>query len=47
VRSFAVAVFPQTWEMLLGSVLLISILFLPEGLGSIVLRWRRTQAGAP
>ena len=47
VRSFAVAVFPQTWEMLLGSVLLITILFLPEGLGSIVLRWRRTQAGAP
>ena len=47
VRSFAVAVLPETWEIILGSVLLITILFLPEGLGSIVLRWRRARIGAP
>jgi branched-chain amino acid transport system permease protein len=41
VRSFAVDVMPQLWQMTLGSVLLLTILFLPEGLGSLVSRLRR------
>jgi ABC-type branched-subunit amino acid transport system permease subunit len=41
VRSFAVDVMPQFWQMTLGSVLLLTILFLPEGLGSLVSRLRR------
>ena len=48
VRSFAFAVLPQLWQMLLGSALLLTILFLPQGLGSLImrLRWRR-RAEAP
>ena len=40
-RSFAVDVMPQLWQMTLGSVLLLTILFLPEGLGSLVSRLKR------
>ncbi len=42
-RSLAYALMPQLWQMTLGSVLLITILFLPDGLGSLVsrLRWRK------
>jgi len=41
-------VLPQLWQMLLGSALLLTILFLPQGLGSLImrLRWRR-RAEAP
>ena len=48
VRSFAFAMLPQLWQMLLGSVLLLTILFLPQGLGSLItrLRWRRKVGGA-
>ena len=48
VRSFAFAVSPQLWQMLLGSVLLVTILFLPQGLGSLFSRLgRRGHAEAP
>jgi ABC-type branched-subunit amino acid transport system permease subunit len=40
-RSLAYDVFPQFWQMTLGSVLLLTILFLPEGLGSLFYRLRR------
>jgi ABC-type branched-subunit amino acid transport system permease subunit len=40
VRSFAVVALPGLWQMILGSVLLLTILFLPEGLGSLVSRLR-------
>jgi ABC-type branched-subunit amino acid transport system permease subunit len=43
VRSFAFAMLPQLWEMLLGSILLVTILFLPQGLGSLFARLRRRQ----
>lgn len=48
VRSFAVDVMPGLWQMTLGSVLLLTILFLPDGLGSLV-AWlkRRGEAKAP
>lgn len=44
VRSFAVDLVPGEWQMILGSVLLLTILFLPEGLGSLVSRLRRRKA---
>jgi ABC-type branched-subunit amino acid transport system permease subunit len=48
VRSFAYAFIPQFWQMTLGTVLLLTILFLPDGLGSLVSRLkRRWQARAP
>jgi ABC-type branched-subunit amino acid transport system permease subunit len=47
IRSFAFAVLPQLWQMLLGSVLLLTILFLPQGLGSLITRLpRRRKAEA-
>ena len=48
VRSFAFAILPGLWQLILGSALLLTILFLPEGLGSIVKRLRRRrQAETP
>jgi ABC-type branched-subunit amino acid transport system permease subunit len=48
VRSFAFDVMPQLWQMTLGSVLLLTILFLPDGLGSLLARLRRRgEAKAP
>jgi ABC-type branched-subunit amino acid transport system permease subunit len=43
VRSFAFAILPGLWQLILGSALLLTILFLPEGLGSIVKRLRRRR----
>jgi ABC-type branched-subunit amino acid transport system permease subunit len=40
-RSIAVDLFPGTWQIILGSALLLTILFLPEGLGSVFHRLRR------
>jgi branched-chain amino acid transport system permease protein len=48
VRSLAFDVMPRFWQMSLGSVLLLTILFLPDGLGSLVTRFtRRREAKAP
>jgi ABC-type branched-subunit amino acid transport system permease subunit len=41
VRSVAVTLVPGEWQMILGTVLLLTILFLPEGLGSLVSIFRR------
>jgi branched-chain amino acid transport system permease protein len=41
VRSFAVDAMPSLWQMTLGSVLLLTILFLPDGLGSLVGRLKK------
>jgi ABC-type branched-subunit amino acid transport system permease subunit len=47
-RSFASALLPDFWQAILGSVLLLTILFLPGGLGSIRLgRTGRTPASPP
>jgi branched-chain amino acid transport system permease protein len=40
-RSFAVDAMPGLWQMTLGTVLLLTILFLPEGLGSVFTRLRK------
>ncbi len=41
VRSFSSAYFPNTWQMVLGIFLLLVILFLPNGLGSLLERLQR------
>ena len=47
VRSFAVDIMPGLWQMTLGTVLLLTILFLPEGLGSLATRWRKREGAKP
>ena len=43
VRSFSSQYFPNTWQGALGIFLLLIILFLPEGLGSLMRRpWPRS-----
>jgi branched-chain amino acid transport system permease protein len=44
VRTFAIQEAPHTWQMMLGGVLLILIIFLPKGLWSLV--GKRRNAGA-
>ena len=46
VRSIAVDLVPGEWQMILGTVLLLTILFLPEGLGSLIGRLRRGKGAA-
>ena len=41
VRSFSSAYFPNTWQMALGIFLLVVIRFLPRGIGSLWLDWRK------
>jgi ABC-type branched-subunit amino acid transport system permease subunit len=45
VRSIAVDLVPEAWQLILGTVLLLTILFLPEGLGSLYARLRRRKVG--
>jgi hypothetical protein len=46
VRSFSSQYFPNTWQGALGVFLLLIILFLPGGLGSLPLRLRQSQSRA-
>ncbi|MBZ0089912.1 MAG: branched-chain amino acid ABC transporter permease, partial [Thermoanaerobaculia bacterium] len=46
-RSIAVALLPGAWQLILGSVLLITILFVPDGLGSLFMRKTRGKEGEP
>jgi branched-chain amino acid transport system permease protein len=41
IRSIAIDLLPGFWQLILGSALLLTILFLPEGLGSLFYRLRR------
>jgi ABC-type branched-subunit amino acid transport system permease subunit len=43
VRSIAVDIAPNTWQIILGTALLLTILFLPEGLGSVLQRFVRPR----
>ena len=43
-RSFAYEHAPNTWQLVVGGAMLLVILFLPEGLWSLVLRRRRASA---
>jgi ABC-type branched-subunit amino acid transport system permease subunit len=46
IRSLAVDLVPEFWQMILGTALLVTILFVPEGLGSLVFRFRRGKTQA-
>ncbi|MAJ24017.1 MAG: branched-chain amino acid ABC transporter permease [Rickettsiales bacterium] len=35
IRSYALFYFPNTWQMIIGVILILGILYLPQGLGSI------------
>lgn len=43
-RSFAMEYTPETWQIVLGGALLVTILFLPGGLWSLLERRRRAEA---
>jgi ABC-type branched-subunit amino acid transport system permease subunit len=45
-KSIAYDILPGTWQIFLGAVLLITILFLPGGLGSIFYRLQRRKKSA-
>lgn len=47
IRTIAVDVMPGLWQMVLGSVLLLTILFLPEGLGSLAARLKKRGEAKP
>ncbi len=44
VRSFSSLYFPNTWQLALGIFLLLVILLLPDGLGSLTKRWAAARA---
>ena len=43
VRVYAVEISPNTWQMILGTVMLLTIIFLPKGLWSLVTRKKKTN----
>ncbi|HZW11841.1 MAG TPA: branched-chain amino acid ABC transporter permease [Noviherbaspirillum sp.] len=43
VRTFAIQEAPHTWQMMLGIVLLVLIIFLPKGLWSLVGKYKKRQ----
>lgn len=44
VRSFSSLYFPNTWQLALGIFLLLVILLLPDGLGSLTKRWSAVKS---
>ncbi|MEJ2016716.1 MAG: branched-chain amino acid ABC transporter permease [Maritimibacter sp.] len=46
VRVYAVELSPNTWQMILGTVMLLTIIFLPKGLWSLVTRKKKTKKSA-
>lgn len=47
VRSFSNLYFPNTWQLAIGLFLLVVILFLPDGIGSLARRKRRQPGRTP
>ena len=43
IRSYALYLFPNTWQMTIGIILIVGIIYLPEGLGSIIFKLRRIK----
>src|SRR5690606_34281336 len=41
IRTLALATVPGTWQMILGAALLMTILFVPQGIGGLIYRRRR------
>lgn len=46
IRTFAIQEAPNTWQMTLGVILLVLVLFLPKGLWSLVERSKKREASA-
>ncbi len=47
IRTYAFDQFPGIWQLIMGGTLLIIIMFLPNGLWSLVDRWRARAAAKP
>lgn len=45
IRVYAVEISPNTWQMILGTVMLLIIIFLPKGLWSLVTRKKQSNTG--
>ena len=43
VRSYALYLFPNTWQMVIGIILIIGIIYLPEGIGSTFFKAWKTK----
>lgn len=43
VRVYAVEISPNTWQMILGTVMLLTIIFLPKGLWSLITRKKKSN----
>ena len=41
IRSYALFYFPNTWQMIIGIILILGIIFLPDGLGSLFEKLRK------
>jgi branched-chain amino acid transport system permease protein len=41
VRTAALAIWPGTWQMILGAALLLTIMFVPQGIGGLLFRHKR------
>lgn len=46
-RVYAVEISPNTWQMILGTVMLLIIIFLPKGLWSLVQRGKKSKPSTP
>ncbi len=47
VRVYAVEISPNTWQMILGTVMLAVIIFLPKGLWSLIARKKKSKQEGP
>ena len=43
IRVYAVEISPNTWQMILGTVMLLTIIFLPNGLWSLISKKKKTK----
>jgi branched-chain amino acid transport system permease protein len=41
IRSYALFYFPNTWQMIIGIILILGIIYLPHGIGSIFMKKRK------
>ena len=41
IRTYALYYFPNTWQMIIGIILILGIIYLPDGLGSILEKFRK------
>ena len=44
IRTYALFYFPNTWQMIIGIILILGIIYLPDGLGSLFEKFRRNKS---